>query len=105
MPLRIPTGLSRFVVQTKRLPYEAIRPLPVLVGLMRDLTRSRDQRISENAPLRQQLVVKRPVFKANERGLIVSLASMVRGWRDAELLETVGALHSHQAVRGILAPR
>ena len=79
------------MVKPKRLLHEAIRPLPVVVGLMRDLTRSRDQLIAENALLRQQLIVasrkvKRPVFKPHERGLMVLLASIVRGWRDAVLL-------------------
>ena len=63
----------------------------MLVGLLRDLTRSRDQLIAENALLRQQLIVasrkvKRPAFKPHERGLMVSLASIVRGWRDTVLL-------------------
>jgi hypothetical protein len=74
--LRIRTGLTRLVVKTKRLLREAIRPLPAVVGLLRDLTRSRDQLIAENALLRQQLIVasrkvKRPVFKPHERSLMV----------------------------------
>jgi transposase InsO family protein len=89
--LRLRNGLARLVVKTKRLLHEAIRPLPVVVGLMRDLTSSRAQLIAENAQLRQQLIVasrkvKRPVFKSYERGLMVLLASIVRGWRDAVLL-------------------
>jgi len=63
----------------------------VVVGLLRDLPRSREQLIAENALLRQQLIVasrkvKRPVFKSHERGLMVLLTSIVRGWRDAVLL-------------------
>jgi len=89
--LRIRARLTRLVAKTKRLLHEAIRPLPVVVGLLRDLTRSRDQLIAENALLRQQLIVasrkvKRPEFKPHERGLMVLLASIVRGWRDAVLL-------------------
>jgi hypothetical protein len=89
--LRLRNGLTRLVVKTKRLLHEAIRPLPVVVGLMRDLTRSRAQLIAENALLRQQLIVatrkvKRPVFNSHERGVMVLLASIVRGWRDAVLL-------------------
>ena len=45
--LRIRNGLTRLVVKSKRLLHEAIRPLPVVVGLLRDLTRSRDQLIAE----------------------------------------------------------
>jgi putative transposase len=91
LALRIRTGLTRLVVKTKRLLREAIRPLPAVAGLLRDLTRSREQLIAENALLRQQLIVasrkvKRPVFKPHERGLMVLLASIVRGWRDAVLL-------------------
>jgi hypothetical protein len=89
--IRIRNGLTRLVVESKRLLHEAIRPLPVLVGLLTDSTRSRDQLIAENALLRQQLIVasrkvKRPVFKPHERGLMVLLARIVRGWRDAVLL-------------------
>lgn len=89
--LRIRTGLTRLVAKTKRLLHEAIRPLPAVVGLLRDLTRSREQLIAENALLRQQLIVasrkvKRPVFKPHERGLMVLLSRIVRGWRDAVLL-------------------
>jgi hypothetical protein len=89
--IRIRNGLTRLVVKSKRLLHVAIRPLPVVVGLLRDLTRSRDQLIAENALLRQQLIVasrkvKRPVFKPYERGLMVLLAGIVRGWRDAVLL-------------------
>ena len=85
------TGLSRLVVQATRLLHEGIRPLPVVVGLLRDLTRSREQLIAENSLLRQQLIVasrklKRPVFKRHERGLMVLLSRIVRGWRDAVLL-------------------
>ena len=48
--------------------HEAICPLPVVVGLLRDLTRSREQLIAENALLRQQVIMafrkgKLPVFK------------------------------------------
>jgi hypothetical protein len=89
--LRLHNGLTRLVGKTKRLLHEAIRPLPAVVELLRDLTRSRDQLIAENALLRQKLIVasrkvKRPVFKPHERGLMVLLASIVRGWRDAVLL-------------------
>ena len=89
--LRIRTGLTRLTVKTKRLLHEVIRPLPVVVGLLRDLTRSRIQLIAENTLLRQQLIVasrtvKLPVFKPHERGLMVLLSRIVRGWRDAVLL-------------------
>ena len=89
--LRVRAGLTRLVVRTKRLLHEAIRPLPVVVGVLRDLTRSRGQLIAENALLRQQLIVasrkvKRPVFKDSERGLLVLLSRIVHGWQNAVLL-------------------
>ena len=70
--LRIRTGLTRLVVKTKRLLHEAFRPLPAVVGLMRDLTRFREQFIAENALLRQELIVasrkvKRPVQEVHCR--------------------------------------
>jgi hypothetical protein len=82
--LRIRTGLTRLVVKTKRLLHESIRPLPAVVGLLRDLTRSRGQLIAENTLLRQQLIVasrkvKRPVFKPHERDFMVLLSRIVRG--------------------------
>jgi hypothetical protein len=89
--LRIRTGLAHLAVKTKRLLHEATRPLPVVVGLLRDLTRSREQLIAENALLRQQLIVasrkvKRPVFKPHERGLMVMLSRIAHGWQNVVLL-------------------
>jgi hypothetical protein len=91
LALRIRTGLTRLVVKTKRLLHEAIRPLPAVAGLLRDLARSREQLIAENVLLRQQLIVasrtvKRPIFEPWERSLAVLLSRIVRGWRDAVLL-------------------
>ena len=54
--LRIRTRLARLVIKTKRLRHEVIRPLPAVFRLLQDLTRSREQLIAENAPLRQQLI-------------------------------------------------
>jgi hypothetical protein len=89
--LRMHSGLTRLVVKTKRLLHDAFRPLPVVVRMLRGLTRSRDQLIAENTLLRQQLIVasrkvKRPEFRPRECGLMVLLASIVRVWRDAVLL-------------------
>jgi hypothetical protein len=68
-------------------PAVAIVPLPVVVGLLQDLAKFREQLIAENALLRQQPPVasrnvKRPVFKARERGLLALLSRIVRGWRN-----------------------
>jgi putative transposase len=67
----------------------ATRPTPLVVGLLRDATRSRGALVAENALLRQQLIVatrvgERPKFV--ERGLLVLLARLVPRWRDAVLL-------------------
>ena len=89
--LRVRAGVARLVAGAKRLVREALRPLPLVAGALKDLTRSRGELLAENAMLRQQLIVasrkvKRPVFKAHERGLLVVLSRIVRGWRDALLL-------------------
>jgi transposase InsO family protein len=70
---------------------EALRPLPLVGGFAMDLTWSRKELLAENALLRQQLIVasrgiKRPAFRSHERGLLVLLAGLVPGWRDAILL-------------------
>jgi transposase InsO family protein len=79
----------------------ATQPTPVVIGLIGDLVRSREQLISENALLRQQLIVatrttKRHRLAAHERGLLVLLARVASNWRDAVLLvkpETIVRWH------------
>jgi hypothetical protein len=69
--------------------------------MVADLSRSRCELLAENALLRQQLIVaaravKRPELKANERALLVVLASRLPRWRDALLVikpETVLRWH------------
>jgi putative transposase len=81
----------------------ATRPTSVLVGLVEDAFRSREELIAENALLRQQLIVAarsitRPSFKAHERGLMVLLSSLVCHWQSAILLiqpQTVLRWHRH----------
>ena len=63
----------------------------MFAGLVADITRSRTELLLENALLRQQLIVasrkvKRPIFKAHERGFVVLLASLMPQWRNALLL-------------------
>jgi hypothetical protein len=80
---------------------ETTRPLPAFAGLIADVARSRTDLLMENALLRQQLIVasrkvKRPIFKAHERGFVVLLASLLPQWRKALLLvkpETVLRWH------------
>jgi hypothetical protein len=89
--LRIRAHVTLVVAEAKRLLYESVRPLPLVAGFLKDLTRSRGQLIAENALLRQQLIVasrkvKRPPFKDSERGLLVLLSRIVHGWQNAVLL-------------------
>ena len=69
----------------------ASQPAPVLVGLLGDIARSREELVAENALLRHQLVVvartiKRPKLAAHDRGLMVVLARLVPRWWNAVLL-------------------
>jgi len=80
---------------------EAFRPAPSAAGLLRDLFRTRDELVAENAALRQQLIVasrhvKRPALRSWERALLVVLASRLRNWQNTILLvkpETVLRWH------------
>jgi putative transposase len=70
----------RFVRWTK--PLRA----PLLLGTLADLGRSKSQLITENALLRQQLIilhrqVKRPACTKADRTLLVLLARLVRTWQ------------------------
>ena len=70
---------------------DALRPAPTVTGLLRDLVRSRDGLLAENAMLHQQPIVasrkvKQPAFRPIERGLIVALSSVVKTWQNAVLL-------------------
>ena len=63
----------------------------LVVGTVVDATRSKRDLIAENAFLRQQLIVlkrqtPRPSLTPQDRGLLVFLASKVRGWKDALLV-------------------
>src|SRR5580693_30768 len=81
--------------------HDVCRPSGVASGFMVDLTRSRSELITENALLRQQLIVasrsvKRPRFRGHERGVLVLLARFLPQWRHALLLvkpETVLRWH------------
>jgi transposase InsO family protein len=57
-------------------------------GAVADATRSKSELMLENALLRQQLIVlgrqvKRPQLSWRERGIMVLLASKLRGWKEA----------------------
>jgi hypothetical protein len=63
----------------------------LVTGTLMDATRSKRDLIAENAFLRQQLIVfkrqtPRPSLTPKDRGLLVLLASWVRGWQDALLV-------------------
>lgn len=60
-------------------------------GAVTDATRSKTELMLENALLRQQLMVlkrqvKRPRLSWRERGIMVLLASRLRGWKEALLI-------------------
>src|SRR5512142_1894436 len=63
----------------------------LLLGTLIDLSRSKSELVTENALLRQQLIilrrqVKRPVCTKMDRMLLVLLARMVRTWKQALFL-------------------
>jgi hypothetical protein len=69
----------------------ATRPRPMVVALLLDVKRSREELVAENALLRQQLIIaarssQRPEFATYERGVLVLLARLVPRWREAMLL-------------------
>ena len=60
----------------------------LVLGMFADLTKSKSELLTENALLRQQLIilrrqVKRPVYRKTDRVLLVFLARMVRTWKQA----------------------
>ena len=88
---RVRVAATRVVGRIADVARAATRPAPVVVGLLRDVTRSREELVAENLLLRQQLIVaarasKRPKFAAHERGMLVLLARLLPRWRDAVLL-------------------
>jgi putative transposase len=98
---RLVASLAGLAARAMRALWNACRPTGVASGFIADLPRSRAELVTENALLRQQLIVasravKRPAFRVHERGLIVLLARLHRQWRDALLLvrpETVLRWH------------
>jgi hypothetical protein len=72
------------------LPWVKPPTLPLVLGTVADLTRSKSELLAENALLRQQLIilrrqVKRPVSRKTDRLLLVLLARMTRTWKQAPL--------------------
>src|ERR1019366_3499175 len=77
---RLVASLAGLAARAMRALWNACRPTSVAGGFIADLTRSRAELVTENALLRQQLIVasravKRPAFRVHERGLLVLLAS------------------------------
>ena len=63
----------------------------LVMGTLTDMTRSKRDLIAENAFLRQQLIVlkrqtPRPQLTPKDRGLLLLLASRVRGWKETLLI-------------------
>jgi putative transposase len=98
---RLAATVARLAARAMSALHTACRPSGVASGFMVDLTRSRSELITENALLRQQLIVasrsvKRPRFRGHERGVLVLLARFLPQWRHALLLvkpETVLRWH------------
>ena len=98
---RLAATVAGLAARAMRALCNACRPSGVTSGFIADLTRSRAELITENALLRQQLIVasravKRPAFRVHERGLLVLLARLLPEWRQALLLvkpETVLRWH------------
>jgi hypothetical protein len=99
--LRIRGVVGRIAERVDAALRTAMRPVSLVGGLLRDVTRSPEELLAENMALRQQLIVvartvKRPKFASHERGLLVLLASLMPRWRDAILVvrpETVLRWH------------
>jgi transposase InsO family protein len=88
---RIRGTLTRAAAPLRAVARDALRPAPVVSGLIHDLFRSRENLLAENALLRQQLIVasrkvKQPKFRPLERGLVVGLSTVVKSWQNAILL-------------------
>ncbi|MFC1643318.1 hypothetical protein ACFL5O_11660 [Myxococcota bacterium] len=98
---RLQAAVRRVLGSVRTAFREALRPAPLVTGFVQDLFRSPDELRAENAALRQPFIVasrrvKRPVFRAWERGLLVVLASHLRNWRNTLVLvkpETVISWH------------
>ena len=75
---RIRSAAASVVRKVRRVLKEATRPLPLLTGLVADLTRSGKELLAENALLRQRLIVvrrqtKRPRLLRHERAVMVAV--------------------------------
>jgi transposase InsO family protein len=98
---RLAATLARLAARAMNALHTACRPSGVTSGFIADLSRSRAELITENALLRQQLIVasrsvKRPSFRGHERGVLVLLGRLLPQWRHALLLvkpETVLRWH------------
>ena len=76
-------GAGMVVVRRVR---EAIKPRSALGGLIADLTRTREELESENAALRQQVIllsrgVKKPKIKTVDRVVLVLASASTATWR------------------------
>lgn len=92
--IHLPFRLLQSVLQRLEMWFKSVtRPNndKLLVGTVLDLTRSKSELVAENALLRQQLIVvkrqiKRPELTQRDRLLLVLLARLTRGWKEALLI-------------------
>ena len=104
----ISKAFARSVIRAVRFVERKVRDwtrpdsaVPLLLGLMADLTRSKRELLAENALLRQQLIVarrqfKRPKLRGRDRLRLAPLARLAKYWRETILLikpETVLRWH------------
>jgi putative transposase len=83
------TWLTRFCLQSlhhRFIAWTTPDTTSLLLGTLTDFSRSKSDLVTENALLRQQLIilrrqVKRPACSRTDRLLLVLLASMVRTWK------------------------
>jgi len=100
--VRIQSRVTATVTEVRTSLARALRVAGVVGWLIVDATRTRAELLAENARLRRQLIVaarsvRLPIFRAHERGLLVLLARLVPGWRDAlNLLKPETLLRWHR---------
>jgi putative transposase len=93
-----------FVIWIQRLIKQWAKPatLTLISGIFSDLTRSRSDQVSENALLRQQLIVlnrqvKRPQITNNDRFRLILLTHFTWFWKQAlHIIQPDTLLHWHR---------
>ena len=103
---RVRAAITQTVTGVNAAVREALWPAPLVTGLARDLFRSREDLLAENAILRQQLIVasremKQPKFRPFQRDLVVALSSVMKNWQNAVLLGWVAHFNRGRPHQGL----